>query len=430
MSLRLHPLSQLDITRYIRAGDLVSWEQAMAEPRGLLAAYLAARHSIGPTRAFAGLSLSGDLKPVHCDAIKVLSYGALGSTAALVRQDLVDLYPCRYAQMPALIRQGQLRPDVLLLQLSPPGPDGRHSLGFNNDLLPIMMQAARVVLAEVNPTVPWVHMDTPLEEARITAAFHSDAPLPQFSAPLPGTVEQAIAAHLADYIPEGATLQYGVGAVPTAILQALRHHRDLGLHSGLVTDDIIELIACGALTNAHKELLPGCSVGGVAMGSARLSKFLDSNPDYLSCSVDLTHSARSLSQLRRLVAINSALEVDLYGQVNAEQIGTRYLGAIGGQVDFMHAAAEAEQGLAVIALPAGAGEKSRIVSKLSGPQVTTARSEVDLVATEHGVADLRGLSTETRAAALIKIAAPEARDRLRHAWQKEANHAKRPEATG
>ncbi|MEC8196611.1 MAG: acetyl-CoA hydrolase, partial [Pseudomonadota bacterium] len=131
MSLRLHQLSQLDITRYVRAGDLVSWGQAMAEPRGLLAAYFDARHNIGPTRAFAGLSLTGDLKPVHCDVIKVLSYGALGSTAALVRQDLVDLYPCRYVQMPALIRQGQLRPDVLLLQLSPPGPDGRHSLGFN-----------------------------------------------------------------------------------------------------------------------------------------------------------------------------------------------------------------------------------------------------------------------------------------------------------
>ncbi|WP_168206482.1 acetyl-CoA hydrolase/transferase family protein [Labrenzia sp. PHM005] len=410
--------SSLNLADYIRPGDLVTWGQAMAEPLELVKSYIEQRHEIGPARAFVGLSISNALNEAITDRISLISYGALGTLAPLHSKGLVSLVPCRYSTMPSLVTNGQLRPDVVFVQLSPPGPDGTHSLGWSNDLLPVAMKHARVVLAEINPAVPWVRMDQPLDEALIHHTITSTQALPELKAPDPGPLENTIAEHVANLIPDGATLQYGVGAVPSAILNALRSHRDLGLHSGLVTDEIVDLATCGALTNARKNIFQGVSVGAVAIGSGKLAEFMTDNPAYLSCQTAVTHGAAPLSQLDSLVAINSALEVDLRGQVNAEQVGSRYLGAIGGQPDFMHAATHAENGLSIIAMPAKSGrngKRSRIVSRLSGSQVTTARSDVDVVVTEYGAADLRGLDVQARARALTRIAAPHHQEHLEFA---------------
>lgn len=411
---------RLVLSDYIRSSDLVTWGQAMAEPRCLIDKYLEQRHDIGPTRAFVGLTLTDDLQAQHTDVISLLSYGALGGLAPLYNAGLVDMVPCRYSALPGLMRQGILRPDVVFIQISPAGPDGTHSLGWCNDVLPTAIRHARVVLAEINPTVPWVRMDAPLDETRITATITSDAPLPQFTAPNPGPVETRIAQHLAAYIPDEATLQYGFGAIPSAILNALRDHRDLGLHSGLVTDEIVDLAQSGALTNRKKAIRRGVGVGAVAIGGQKLAAFIQDNPEFNMVQTSETHGAAQLAQLDNLVAINSALQVDLLGQVNAEQVGNRYLGAIGGQPDFMHAATGAENGLSVIAMPASTpkGDRGRIAATLSGPQVTTARSDVDLVVTEHGVADLRGKTQQARAMALIAIAAPQ----HQHDLERAAHH--------
>lgn len=416
MALKTIAPTALNIADHIQSGDLVTWGQAMSEPRALVQSYLEARHQIGRTNAFVGLQLTNSLGPEHCDAITPASYGALGTITSLHRAGKLRLIPCRYSQLPMMIASGRLRPDVVLVQISPPGPDGTHSLGWCNDILPAAIAHARVVLAEVNPTVPWVHMDQPLDESRITAAIHSDQPLPVLPVPAPGAIDQAIAGHLAPIIPEGATLQYGIGSIPSAILNALRGHRHLGLHSGLVTEDIIDLVASGAMTHARKPLLPGIGVGAVAIGGERLKRFITNNPEFWQCQTGFTHGAAPLAALDNLVAINSALEVDLRGQVNAEQIGSRYLGAIGGQPDFMHAATAAPHGLSVIALPATSASaerrKSRIVARLSGPQVTTPRCDVDMVVTEHGFADLRGLDVPARVRALLAIASPDWREPL------------------
>ncbi len=405
---------RLDLAKFIRAGDLVSWGQAMSEPRSLIAKYLEQRHDLGPTRAFVGLTLTEDLQPQHCDAISLLSYGALGGLAPLHNAGLLQIIPCRYSALPGLIRRGSLRPDVLFIQISPPGPDGSHSLGWCNDVLPTMIDHARVVLAEINPEVPWVRMDRPLDESKVTATIRSSHTLPTFATPTPGTVETRIAQHLAEYIPDGATLQYGIGTIPSAILRALNNHRDLGIHSGLITDEVIDLTHSGALTNGRKAHRPGIGVGAVAIGGPKLSRFLQDNPEFCMVQTDETHGATVLAQLDNLVAINSALQVDLLGQVNAEQVGSRYLGAIGGQPDFMHAATYSENGLSVIALPSTTsnGDRTRITATLTGPQVTTARSDVDLVVTEHGVADLRGKTVSQRAKELTAIAAPQHREPL------------------
>ncbi len=415
MTLAPVPAKSLTLADYIRPGDLVTWGQAMAEPLELISAYTAQRQDIGPTRAFFGLSLSKAIREEHTDKISLLSYGALGSAAELLHKGLVRMIPCRYSTLPHLLRRGPLRPDVVFVQLSPPGPDGTHSLGWCNDVMHDAIDAARVVLAEINPNVPWVRMDRPLDEAKVSATIESTHSLPRFAPPQPGPVETAIAHHLSQHIPDGATLQYGIGAIPSAILNALKGHKDLGLHSGLVTDEIVDLAACGVLTNLRKACYQGVSVGAVAIGGQKLADFMTDNKDYLSCRTSVTHGAAELASLHNLVAINSALEVDLLGQVNAEQVGDRYLGAIGGQPDFMHAATSAPEGLSVIALPSTSGKDgahSRIVSKLTGPQVTTARSDVDLVVTEHGVADLRGKDIEQRRKALLGLAAPHHRDAL------------------
>lgn len=421
MTLTPIPTSNLRLADYIRPGDLVTWGQAMAQPLELISQYTEQRHEIGSTRAFVGLTMGNILQEEHTDRITLISYGALGTLGGLFAKGLIDLVPCRYSTLPRLITAGQLRPDVVFVQVSPPGPDGTHSLGWCNDILPVAMQHARVVLAEINPNVPWVRMDTPLEEGRIAAAIHSSHSLPEFSSPAPGPLETALACHLVQHLPDGATLQYGIGAIPSAILNALKGHRDLGLHSGLVTDEIVDLVECGALTNTRKKYLPGVSVGAVAIGGPRLADFMSDNPAYLSCQTGITHGAAALAQIDSLVAINSALEVDLLGQVNAEQIGSRYLGAIGGQPDFMHAATFAENGLSIIALPSTSGRdasKSRIVERLNGPQVTTARYDIDMVVTEHGAADLRGLTLTERAKALAAIADPAHRDTLEQAVQR------------
>lgn len=413
MALPVIEQNDLDLRDLIRAGDMVTWGQGLAEPTALVRQYIAQRQDIGPTRAFLGMVLSDTFGSEYTDFITPVSYGALGSVAAFAKAGTLEMVPSRYGLIPQLMASGKLRPDVVFVQLSPAGPDGTHALGWCNDMLPTAMQHARVVIAEINSNVPWVRMDAPIDESRITAAIHSTEPLPDWTSPAPGPTEAAIAHALADYIPEDATLQYGVGAVPSAILNALKGHRNLGLHSGLVTDEIVDLTECGALTNARKALLPGIGIGAVALGSDRLAHFMTNTASFRLCQTTFTHDGAVLAALDNLVAINSALEVDLFGQINAEQVGSRYLGAIGGQPEFMHAATAAPNGASIIAMPASYGKgRSRIVPEISGPFVTNGRYNADLVATEFGVADLRGLSVDQRARALISVAPPDHRDAL------------------
>ncbi|RYZ04631.1 MAG: hypothetical protein EOO24_12915, partial [Comamonadaceae bacterium] len=218
--------------------------------------------------------------------------------------------------------------------------------------------------------------------------------------------------HLSDLIPDRSTLQMGIGGVPEAVFAMLTDRRELGIHSGMIGDSAMDLIEAGAVTNTHKGLDDGLTVTGAIFGTQRLYRFVHQNPALRLMPTSHTHAAATLSRVKRLVSINSALEVDLTGQVNAEAIGRDHIGAVGGQVDFVRGAAMSEGGVSIIALPAtGKGGASRIVADLSGP-VTTARSDVDVIATEHGIARLRGLSIGQRVRALAAIAAPEHRDGL------------------
>ncbi len=404
----------LKLADHIKPGSAVTWGQGSGEALTLLEKLIEERADIGGLEAFVGLSLSGALQVKHTDFIKPYSYGALGTNQRLKQADVLSLYPCNYSAVCGHIRSGRFAVDTVFVQVSPPGPDGSHSLGYCSDFQPVSMNRASLVIAEINHNVPWTYMDAPLDEDRIDYAIETDHPIPDIPAKTPSTSETQIAANVGDLVPEGATLQYGIGALPGAIVKALSGHRNLGLHTGIISEDIIGLVQSGALNNSRKAVYPGLSIGTFCIGGKKLQQFLHCNESFQLHPASSTHSPVNLSRLDNLVAINSALEVDLFGQVNAEQIGDNYLGAIGGQVDFMHAAATSEHGLAIIALPAiSSSGQSRIVAKLNGPYVTTGRSDVDIVVTEFGVADLRGRSSHQRGLLLCDIAAPEYREKLK-----------------
>lgn len=416
--LKIIPAERLNLADYVRAGDRITWGQGTAEPLGLIGLLVEQRADIGRVDIFLGTSFVENFLPAHFDYLRLTSYGALGTNAKFALSGDLDLLPCHYSAVPNLIASGRFPIDVVFVQISPPGPDGTHSFGFCNDYLPVAMARARVVIAEINPNVPWVHQDVAFDHSRVTVAIETDDPIAPYVPVRPGDVETRIADHIASRIEDGATLQYGIGGIPPAVLKALTGHRDIGLHSGLVSDEAVDLIEAGVITNARKPVHTGVSVGAVAFGGETFKNFVHANPAFEMHQSTSTHGAATLSRIDNLVSVNSALEVDLYGQVNAEQIGDKYLGAIGGQVDFMHAAATHADGLSIIAMPASLGKsgRSRITDKLAGPLVTTARTDVDLVITEHGIADLRGKTNDARARALIGIAMPEHRDRLMASW--------------
>jgi acyl-CoA hydrolase len=392
---------ELDLGRWLRPGDGVVAGQACAEPTVLVDALLEQAPSIGRLRAFFGLTWRDCIADAACAALEVTSYGALGR---LGRVSGLRVLPCHFSALPALFAAGALPGDVAFVQVAPPDTQGRCSLGVGVDYIGDALEHARVVIAEVNDHCPrtaghWIAWD------RIDAAVHTSRPLLEAPPVAPGETERRIAEHVAALVRDGDTIQLGVGALPEAIMRALGGHRDLGVHSGMISDGVLDLIEAGVVTNARKPADRNLTVTGAALCSARLFEALGRREEIVFRPVSSTHAPATLANVGRLCAINSAVEIDLSGQANAEAADGRLLGAVGGQVDFLRGAA-ACGGTPVLALPA-----KRIVRRLSGP-VSTARSDVDWVVTEHGARSLRGLTDAERAAALLDLAGPESAARL------------------
>lgn len=395
----------------IRPGDTLWWGQATAEPLTLTRAVVQHRHALaqgGRLRVFVGIGASDTLQPGQADAIDFFGYAAGGPHRALAQAGVLDILPSHYSHLPGLIRAGVLPVDVVLLQVSPPDAQGRYSLGLVQEYLPAAIERARVVIAEVHPDVPWTHGGLHLQASDFALLIDAEHPPLDQSRSAPGPVEQAIARHVAGWVEDGATLQLGIGNLPEAVLAALHGHRDLGLHSGAVGDGIAALAEAGVLTNARKSLDTGVGIGGILMGGERLRRWAHRNPQIELRGTDYTHDPGVLAASHKLTAINAAIEVDLTGQINAEVATGCYVGAVGGAVDFLRGAARSKGGLPIVALPATAKGKTRIVAQLSGP-VSTPRSDAGLIVTEHGVADLRGQPLSRRVRRLIDIAAPEHR---------------------
>jgi acyl-CoA hydrolase len=398
----------LNLARFIKAGDGIWWSQTSAEPTPLITALLDQIDRIGPVRAFVGMTSNTRLTTELPENLRVVSYGALGDLRALSKAGRLEVIPCNYSALPRMFAEGDLPRDVGLVQVSPPDADGMCSLGVGVDYIADAILHTRILIAEVNAQMPPTVGSTKIPLTRFAATIETDRPLLEFIAPAAGRTESAIAAHIAGLIEDGDTLQLGVGALPSAVLAGLTERSDLGIHSGMISDGIVDLIDRGVITGSRKEIDRGIVVTGAALGSRALYERLrELSIQFRPASY--THSPETLSQLRRLVSINSAIEVDLTGQVNAERRHGTYIGAVGGQSDFSRAASLTGR-RSIIALRSRSGTHSTIVPSIR--TVTTSRTDVDVVVTEHGIAELRGQDFRERARRLAAIAAPEFREEL------------------
>jgi acetyl-CoA hydrolase len=337
---------------------------------------LAERENLSGCRVFLGASYSGLVRPQHADHLRLSSYCGTGANRALADAGVLDILPAPYSQLGALLRSRRLACDVVLVQVSPPNARGEYSLGLGVEYLAPAIEVARAVIAEVNDQVPWTHTEPRLRREDFDLIVETSRPPGELATGTPSETEQHIAQHAAALVPEGATVECGIGTLPNAVLAALAGRR-LSYHSGVIAENVRELN------------LERC-VGGALMGTRALFDWARENPGVLLTTSDVTHGAASLAHVEGFVAINSAVEVDFTGQVNGEVARGSYLGAVGGALDFVRAANQSPGGLSIIALPA-----ARVVERLSGP-VSVPRSEAGLFVTERGVADLRGCTLAER----------------------------------
>ncbi len=402
----------IDLSTVVRPGDGILWGQACAEPQALVEALVAQRAAFSGARLFLGVNYAGIVKPEHADHLRLSAYCGAGANRALADAGVLDIHPHPYSQLGALIRAGRIPADVVMVQVSPPDEQGRYSLGLSAEYLVPALECCRAVIAEVNAQVPWVHTERLLRREDFAMVVDSDRPPAPLPYGAPGAAEMRLAQHAAAFIPDGAVLEFGLGSLPDAILAAVAGHRDLGVHSGALGDSVADLMRSGVITNARKEIDPGVTVGGVMFATHKLFDFAHRNAAVRLASNEYTHDPRVLGRLSRFVAVNSAVEVDLTGQVNAEVANGSYLGAVGGALDFIHAANRSPGGVSLMCLPSAIGTRAtRIVSTLSGP-VATPRSEACVVVTEQGAADLRGCTLRERARRMIVIAHPAFRETL------------------
>jgi acetyl-CoA hydrolase len=329
-----------------------------------------------------------------------------------VQEGRADFTPVFLSEIPRLFREGHLPIDVALIAVSPPDEHGYCSYGVEVGVTKPAVESARVVIAEINPRMPRVWGNSFIHISRIDYCVEVDYPLPEFRQGEPAPLYSRIGRHVADLIEDGATLQMGIGAIPNAVLDYLGDKRDLGVHSEMFSDGIIDLVQRGVITGARKTLLPGKLVAGFVLGTERVYRFIHNNPIIELRTTDFTNDPFTISRNDKMVAINAALQVDLTGQVCADSIGTKFYSGVGGQADFIRGAARSKGGKPIIALPSTAlgGTVSRIVSTLEpGAGVTTSRNDVHYIVTEYGVAYLYGKTVRQRAEALIAVAHPDFR---------------------
>ncbi|HEX9564819.1 MAG TPA: acetyl-CoA hydrolase/transferase C-terminal domain-containing protein [Gemmatimonadaceae bacterium] len=409
-------VSASDAISLVTSGMRVFSHGASATPLSLLAA-LAARTDVEDVRLY---HLHTDGPAPWCDPasggrIRSVSLFNGPSMREPVADGRADFVPIFLSDVPALFLSGSVPLDVAMVHLSPPDRHGYCSLGTSVDAARAAVDSARFVVAEINERMPRTHGNTAVPFDRIDAFVRTDRPLIEHPPAEESPVESRIGELVAGLVEDRATLQMGIGAIPNAVLARLGDKRDLGIHTEMFSDRLLDLMATGAITNRFKQVHPGRTVTSFVMGSQRLFDFVSDNPMVEFHSCDRTNDTALIGRNPRVTAINSAIQIDLTGQVCADSFGHRIYSGIGGQMDFIRGAARSRGGKPIIALPstASGGKHSRIVWELApGAGVVTTRGHVHWVVTEYGVVNLHGLSIRERAAALISIAHPDFRAEL------------------
>jgi acyl-CoA hydrolase len=404
------------VVSQITSGMNVFVHGAAATPTPLLDA-LARRTELVGVKLW-HLHLEGPLAftaPEHAGRFRSISLFTGAGLREPVAEGRADFVPIFLSDIPHLFTSGRVKLDAALMQLSPPDRHGTCSLGTSIDTARAAVDAAGIVLAEINERMPRTHGHTAVPLDRLTAWMAADRDLPEHAPLPPSDVEHRIGGHVAALVEDGACLQLGIGGIPNAVLARLEGRHDLGIHSEMFSDGVVRLIESGAVTNARKAIHPGRTIASFVVGSRRLYDFVDDNPlvEFHPC--DRTNDTNLIRKIENVAAINSGLEIDLTGQVCADSIGHRIYSGIGGQMDFVRGAAMSRGGKPVIALPstAAGGGVSRIVAQLRpGAGVVTTRGHVHWVVTEYGAVDLHGRTLAERGRLLASIAHPDHREPL------------------
>lgn len=346
-----------------------------------------------------------------------------GQTRDAVASGRADFTPCFFYKAPELFEK--YKPlDAALVMVTPPDENGRVSLGVSCDYTLPAVKNAKLVIAQVNSEMPWVEGETVIPVEDIDFFVEHDAPLPELKPAKLGEVEKAIGKNCAELIHDGDTLQLGIGAIPDAVLAELKGKKDLGIHSEMFSDGVVDLVEAGVINNSRKSLKRGKMVVTFLMGTKRLYDFANHNPDVYMAPVDYVNNPVIVAQNDNIVCINSCVQVDMMGQVCSEAVGPKQISAVGGQVDFVRGASMAKNGISIMAMGSTAahGKISKIVPNLDpGAPVTTSRYDVDYIVTEYGIARLRGKTLKERAEALIKITHPDFRQTLIDEYEKRFN---------
>jgi 4-hydroxybutyrate CoA-transferase len=405
------------IKRVIRPGDIIGGAMTCGFPQVIPEVIVEHAEELSGITILHGIVVGNapHYAPELADHFKLRNIFVFDATRAAIKEGRAEYVPMYFYEMAECWRNGIWKTDVSMMQVSPPDADGYMSLGITVGYTPAMMDASRAVLAEVNPNMPRTNCEPMIHVSQVDYLVEGDRPVPTVPRSQPDEVSQAIGRHVAGLIEDGSTLQIGIGAIPDAVLSCLTEHQDLGLHTEMFSDGAVDLLRKGVINNSRKSYLPHKSVVTFLLGTKELYDYADGNPDVVLLPVEKVTHPVVIAENDKMVAINSALQVDLYGQVNAETIGTLQFSGVGGQVDFVRGATLSKGGKSIIALPstAAGGKLSRIVPYLDhGSVVTTSRCDVHYVATEYGAVNLKGKSVRERAEALIGIAHPKFRDEL------------------
>ena len=404
------PMNRSVLTEHLRRGDHVVIGQATAEPVGLVGELFGLAAGLGQLKVFCGFSLNPAWGDPLDAALEVTTYCGLGTVRHLVARGAARVIPAQLSQLSSYFDAGVLKADIVLLQVSPADAEGYHSLGCTLDYVWNALGVARAVLVEVNANVPRTRSACRLHRSRVIVAGESDTALAELPAEAPDERQLSVGRNVARLVPDGAIIQLGIGSMAAAVARGLSRHRGLRVRSGMVGDWLPELLASGAINTTDRE----ACLASLAAGSRSLYDCAGPEGVLGFATPAQLVAADGQAAAAPFMAINSALEVDVAGQANAELVGTRYAGAVGGQSDYFRAARRSPGGLAILALPAtyGAATKSRVVARLGHAYVTSAQSDVDVIVTEYGVADIRATTLAERRRLIAALAEPRFRAAL------------------
>ena len=414
-------VSAAEAVKLIKSGDAVYIQGSTSIPEVLVQAMTDRAAELRDVKVYSAFAIGRFDAPYAKaelrDSFEPLSFFVANNLRNAIKEGVAQTIPAFLGEIPFLFRSGQVPLDVTLLNVSEPDEEGYCSYGVSADLAFSAVECSKTIIAQVNKYMPRTFGDPVIHVSKIDAMVRGDEPLVEVPTVIPNEVERAIGNYIASESPDGATLQIGVGGIPNAVLDALHNHKHLGLHTEAMTDGVVPLIQKGIIDNSLKKIYPGQSVACLCLGSQRLYDYLDGNRDVVIRDVAWTNDPQNIRQNPRVMAVNSAIEVDLTGQICADSIGERIFSGVGGQHDFMYGGALSEGGKCFIALPSITNKGiSKIVPTLTkGAGVVTTRFQTQYIATEHGIVYLRNKSLAERAKLLISIADPSVREDLERA---------------